>query len=364
MVLGVVGARLLLPLAIPRFPLPAVLLCLVLDAGDQTIFQSWTDIDLSGYQLYDKALDVHYLTIAYLATIRNWGGGPDHAVGKALWYYRLVGVVLFEFVGARWLLLVFPNTFEYFFIALEGYKTSRNPNRFGLRTVVVVAAAIWVGIKLPQEWWIHVAQLDVTDFVGDHLSTPGLVALLAAVIAVVAALAVVAHRRLPPPDWPATVDADRQGLELGWRLPRREARPNAFFGWSFVEKVLLVTLVSAIFGRMLPGVDAELIETFAVVTFVIFVNTVLSQLLARRGVTWRTTGIQFATMFGANIATVLGYAALFDETDEATFGQVAFLTGLLTLIVVLYDRYQAIEDEREHLPAGTPLTLRARGVRA
>src|SRR5436305_1940873 len=38
---AVVGGRLLLPLLILRFPLPAVLACLVLDAADQSIFQAF-----------------------------------------------------------------------------------------------------------------------------------------------------------------------------------------------------------------------------------------------------------------------------------------------------------------------------------
>ena len=46
--------------------------CLVIDAADQTIFQNHTDLDLTGYQGYDKALDVYYLAIAYLSTFRNW----------------------------------------------------------------------------------------------------------------------------------------------------------------------------------------------------------------------------------------------------------------------------------------------------
>ena len=49
-----------------------------------------------GYQTYDKALDVYYLTIAYAATIRNWGGGDAFAVGRFLFYYRLVGVAAFS----------------------------------------------------------------------------------------------------------------------------------------------------------------------------------------------------------------------------------------------------------------------------
>ena len=33
--------------------------------------------------------------------------------------------------------------------------------------MLTVAAIIWIGIKLPQEWWIHIAKLDVTDVIGD-----------------------------------------------------------------------------------------------------------------------------------------------------------------------------------------------------
>ena len=84
--------------------------------------------------------------------------------GRFLWYYRLVGVALFESTGARWLLFVFPNTFEYFFDAIEAFRISRNPIRLTMRAVIGIAAFIWIFIKLPQEWWIHIAQLDFTDF--------------------------------------------------------------------------------------------------------------------------------------------------------------------------------------------------------
>ncbi|MDH4280432.1 MAG: hypothetical protein OEW83_20400, partial [Acidimicrobiia bacterium] len=57
--LVVVVARLGVPLLILRFPLPAILSALVLDAADQTIFQNNTDLDLTNYQGYDKALDIY-----------------------------------------------------------------------------------------------------------------------------------------------------------------------------------------------------------------------------------------------------------------------------------------------------------------
>ena len=63
--LAVVGARFLVPLLIPRYPLPAIVTALVLDGVDQTIFQAF-GYDPPGYQGYDKAMDVYYLAIAYL----------------------------------------------------------------------------------------------------------------------------------------------------------------------------------------------------------------------------------------------------------------------------------------------------------
>ena len=104
----VVAVRLLLPLLIPRYPLPAILASLVVDAADQTIFQAF-GFDPPGYQGYDKAMDVYYLAIAYLATLRNWTNTGAFEVSRFLYFYRLVGVVAsagsvlirsFEYVGA------------------------------------------------------------------------------------------------------------------------------------------------------------------------------------------------------------------------------------------------------------------------
>ena len=215
--------RLGVQLLIPKFPLPAILASLVIDAADQTIFQNNTDLNLDNYQGYDKALDVYYLTIAYLSTIRNWGDHFAFRTAQFLWYYRLVGVLLFEITGARALLIIFPNTFEYFFIAYEAVRLWWNPSRLNSRQVVLTAAAIWIFIKLPQEWWIHIAQLDFTDFMkedvfgvsvdtswGDAISENlWFVALLVAV-AIGAAVGIRRLRRvLPPPDWRFGFDVDR-----------------------------------------------------------------------------------------------------------------------------------------------------------
>ena len=159
----VIAARLLIPLLIPAYPLPGIIAALVLDAVDQTLFQTFTHLPLDGYQSYDKALDIYYLSIAYISTLRNWTNHFAFQVGRFLFYYRLAGVALFELSGWRVLLFIFPNTFEYFFIWYETVVLWRNPRRLPRAAVVGAAATIWLIIKLPQEFWLHIARLDLTD---------------------------------------------------------------------------------------------------------------------------------------------------------------------------------------------------------
>src|SRR6478735_2729676 len=125
---SVVGLRFIVPLFIPKFPIPAILFALVLDAADQTIFAAF-GVEPPNYQSYDKALDIYYLAIAYISTIRNWMGTTAFVGAQALWYFRLVGVLLFELTGWRTILFLFPNVFEYFFIWYESirlrWKTTR-----------------------------------------------------------------------------------------------------------------------------------------------------------------------------------------------------------------------------------------------
>ncbi|MEY4230194.1 MAG: hypothetical protein RLZZ362_1043 [Actinomycetota bacterium] len=357
----VVILRLVVPLFIPRFPLPAIIAALVLDAVDQTIFQQYTNINTSEtgfYQSYDKALDIYYLTIAYTATMRNWGGGDLFRVGRFLWYYRLVGVVLFESTDAqyRWLLLVFPNTFEYFFIAIESYKLRRNPLKLVHKQVIAIAAFIWIVIKLPQEWWIHVAKLDFTNAMkeqvfgvdrddgwGTALTNRPLVT-IGLIVAIGAALWAIrwGTTKLPAPDWERTVDADVQAQHLGWDPPAKQATPLAVFGAPFIEKVFLIGFVLVIFSSILPSVEASAVQVIIAVAVLIALNTMLSELLAKHEVSWRSTGVQFAVMAVANLAMVVIGSLLTRGRGGASlnFGNTVFMVGLLTLIVVLFDRYR------------------------
>jgi hypothetical protein len=356
---AVVLARVVVPLFIPVYPLPAILAALVIDGVDQTIFSATLQRDLPGYQSYDKALDIYYLTVTYLSTMRNWDRGPAFGVGGFLWYYRLVGVTLFEYTGLRWLLFVFANTFEYYVIALEGWKVWRNPFRLSKRTIIGVAAAIWIFIKLPQEWWIHIAQLDFTDFAKETifgvptdaswaeaitnrpLVTIGLVVALALILVLLRFLV----HRLRPPDWPPTVSADEQADHMGWPRPDPAIVPSAFFGWAFVEKAVLVTLVTLIFASMLPG-ERSVIGIVIGVTAIIAGSTLISQWLGRRGVAWSSVVTELVVMSVVNLAIGVALGIVFGAGPPDSLPVFVLLVGLLSLIVVLYDRFAAIGAQR------------------
>lgn len=349
--LVVVGARFLVPLLIPRFPLPAILACLVIDAADQTTFDQLTDLDLTNYQSYDKALDIYYLTIAYLAVIRNWTNGFAVEVARFLWYYRLVGVVAFELTEARALLFVFPNTFEYYFIAYEALRTGWDPRRLLRSHVLWLAGIIWVVIKLPQEWWIHIAQNDFTDFVQETLfgvdpsstwadsfaNRPGVAAALALALVTVAVGLRTAWRRRPPQDWPVRFDADAPVPEVD--LPHVE-RFIPDLRWPIVEKTVLITMIGVIFGQML---DLELsnLEVLTATASVVVANASLSAWLGRTGTEWRSLGVEFVVLAGVNTVLLSVLASLAGD-GSVNRAATLFFGLLLTLIIVLYDRFRAV----------------------
>ena len=346
-------SRLGVPLLIPRFPLPAILVALVIDAADQTIFQNYTDLNLDSYQGYDKALDVYYLTIAYLSTIHNWTDPVAFRLGQFLWYYRLTGVLLFEILDVRALLLIFPNTFEYFFIAYEAVRLWWDPTRLNKRQLIKTAAFIWIFIKLPQEWWIHIAQLDFTDFMkedvfgvsadaswGDAIAENLWFVVL---IAVVTALLVVGVRRLrkelPPPDWSLSFDVEAN-IDRRSVAPPPEPSWQPIVSWYMFEKIALVSMVTTIFALVVPDNEVSFLGVVAPIAFIIIVNSFVSTWLARRGRTWASTFSEFGVMAVVNLGSALIFIAFLRQSDSSINEAASvFFVLLLTLIVTIFDRY-------------------------
>jgi len=349
-IIAVILARLLVPLLIAS---------LIIDAVDQTVFQAVApDADLTGYQTYDKALDIYYLVIAYISTLRNWTNPFALKVARFLIYYRLVGVVLFELTGIREILFIFPNTFEYFFIFYESVRLFWDPRRMSKKVILGATAFIWIFIKLPQEYWIHIAQLDLTDIIQEDIfgvpagtswidtfsAKPWIVVVA---IVVVAALIYAAYwlmkNKLPPRDRPLTIDADAEpGREVSPerlqaerdRMAKTVLRPGLF------EKVGLIALVGIIFGQVFQ-VRADPLELSIIMAFIVIANATLSTILERRGFGPTAALRQFLFTGLLNIGVFAIIIIVFEVLGTpvepvSTF----FYLLLITLLVTLYDRYR------------------------
>ena len=329
----VVLLRFLVPLLIPRFPLPAILACLVLDAADQTIFQAFTDDPLPGYQTYDKALDVYYLAIAYCSSMRNWSDPVAFQTSRFLYLYRLVGVTMFELFNARWMLLVFANTFEYFFIAYEAVRTRWNPLRLSASAVLGIAAFIWIFIKLPQEWWIHIAKLDFTDAMENHPYMWGVFAVLAVALATVAW---VKRKSIPTPDWEFTVDVNKH-------LPPRAApgERGPLFSPVLLEKVVFLSLICVIFAQVLPDIESSNLGVAVGIAIVVVSNALVTEFLYRRGHGWTRIVPGFAITLAINVGIAFADSLLVRTGNETPRLNTVFFVLLVSLLVAMFDLMRA-----------------------
>ncbi|BBH71731.1 hypothetical protein ACTI_84160 [Actinoplanes sp. OR16] len=344
--LAVVGARFLVPLLIPRYPLPAIIAALILDAVDQTVFQAF-GFDPPGYQGYDKAMDVYYLAIAYLSTMRNWTSRPAVQVAQFLYFYRLIGVVAFELTETRALLMIFPNTFEYFFIAYEAYRLFWNPARVTLKGWIATAAFIWIFIKLPQEWWIHVAQLDFTDTVEEIWWFGPACAAAIAAVCLIYWFAI--RPRMPAPDWRWHVAADPLPAEAATVASRNRwvAEHGRLWSIGTLEKVALVSLIWIIYAQILPSATFDNVQRFVITSTFVVANAAISLWSARSSRSVESAPIAFAVRVVMNAVLV----ALSDWLLPFSGGDLnpavaLFFILLLSLITLLDDRYRPVHEIR------------------
>ena len=342
----IVASRLAVPLLIPRYPLPAIIVALVLDGIDGGLLAQFSTMSEESYQSFDKALDIYYLTLAYLSTMRNWTNVDAVNISQFLIYYRLLGVLVFEFTEARWILLVFPNTFEYFFIFYEIFRLRWNPARLTRTRLVAAVAAIWILIKLPQEYWLHVAQLDLSDTL---LENPPLIPLLAVVIVGLALGARwMLQNKLPPRDHDPVFDMGNSVpeerlagtltdyLSLDWRTQR------------LPEKVVLVSIVSVIFSEMLPETLLSGLELTFGIAVVIIANTAVTEWLSHRRSIWFGMTGQFGVMALINIGILIVIRPLLPTFDSMlVWAHFIFFLFLVTLLITLFDLFMSIHQARD-----------------
>ena len=125
---------------------------------------------VSNYQALDKWLDASYMITFFIVALR-WQG-LSRTIAVTLFGFRVVGFVIFELTGERWVLIVFPNAFEFWFLFIawvRHYKpTLQLDSRMALLCLIPVIALKeahelilhgWRGLDnytavvLMESWW-------------------------------------------------------------------------------------------------------------------------------------------------------------------------------------------------------------------
>ncbi len=165
----VIAIRIIVPLLILRAPLAGGIAAMLADAFDVVIVEI---IGLGGfgdhYSEVDKLLDTYYLTLELFVA---WGWASAWAKWPAvvLFVDRVIGVVLFETTGARWLLLVFPNMFENWWlycVVVERFFPRLYPRSW---LTVAVPFVLLLIPKLGQEWLLHYEKAKPWDWIKRNL---------------------------------------------------------------------------------------------------------------------------------------------------------------------------------------------------
>jgi hypothetical protein len=115
------------------------------------------------------------------------------------------------------------------------------------------------------------------------------------------------------------------------------------FDWHLAEKVVLVALVCVIFAEILPGSTATAAQVATVVSILIVVNSAIGLAFARRRLSIRSSGVEFLAMCALNLAILLVLRTL---SARFALDNALFFVLLISLIVLLYDRYGPIRTER------------------
>ena len=165
----VIALRILVPLIIFRRPLLGTVASLLLDGLDVVIVEFFGPGGMGDhYHSIDKVLDLYYLGIAAWTT-RTWEEWIPQRIAQFLFIYRLIGVGLFELIGWRPLLFIFPNLFENWFIfVLVVWRFFPNVRLDTWRRCLTWLFVLYIP-KLGQEYLLHVAQAQPWGWIKSRL---------------------------------------------------------------------------------------------------------------------------------------------------------------------------------------------------
>ena len=144
--------RILGALLILRWAFVGSILAIAIDLSDLFLMNL---LDLGGvgnYQALDKWLDLTYM-MTFLWVSLKWEQ-PYRRIAIFLFVYRIVGVFIFELVGNRWILLAFPNVFEFWIITVTFIRHYLPKIELSAGKILLVLLVL-LGLKEFQEYALH-----------------------------------------------------------------------------------------------------------------------------------------------------------------------------------------------------------------
>jgi hypothetical protein len=165
----VIVLRIVVPLIILRRPLAGGIIAMVLDAFDVVIVELFGEGGMGDhYHTIDKVLDSWYLALeAWVAW--HWQAYIPRVVAIALFAWRMIGVLIFEITDLRWMLFVFPNLFEHWYLfVLIVWRWFPRVTLDTWRSAIGWLIVLYIP-KLGQEWLLHIRQAHPWAWIKDVL---------------------------------------------------------------------------------------------------------------------------------------------------------------------------------------------------
>ena len=114
-----------------------------------------------------------------------------------------------------------------------------------------------------------------------------------------------------------------------------------FLDCELLEKTALIALLVIIFAQILPRIRSSNIELALAMLVVIIVNTVVSEAMIRRGVSWPHALRQELVMVAVNLPMMLIISFVrYGTIPLLALNNIIVFILLLSLIITLYNRYR------------------------
>tara|TARA_X000001036_G_scaffold439171_1_gene489324 strand:- start:28865 stop:29389 length:525 start_codon:yes stop_codon:yes gene_type:complete len=143
--------RIFASLIVFKFNFFGGLLVILIDFSDLFMMNLISLGGVRNYQMLDKFLDLFYISFFLIITLR-WRSDLRN-ISLLLFVFRMIGFGLFEVFEKRFILFLFPNIFEFWFLGiafLSHYKIYVTKNK------IIIVLLFSLVLKLTQEYILHI----------------------------------------------------------------------------------------------------------------------------------------------------------------------------------------------------------------